>query len=322
MRVTAANPAGETAEFTLGSAVPGADARYLRAGERVFTVKAEYAELFDAGFTDLLRLDAMPDLLPSELVSLLIEHDGFSLELLYDETGRYESYEDIFTWYVGRPYAAPTAADTRRAHALFYDVTGLYIYGCAAYRPESMAEYGFDAPLCRITLRWLESGEERTTRVTLGGVTQDGYVYVRFGDSDEVLLANASIARQIAQTVPSDLLPRQVCGVRLGTVTGLRVTAEGSERVFSGEALETPAFRRFYEALTELTSQVSAPDTVPGTPVFSAVFERSTAHDAHMTLAYYPYDDAYYLASFDGRKNQLVERRALDAVLELYAALP
>ncbi len=322
--VTASNAAGETAELEIGAEVPGTDARYVRSGGTVYTVGAAYAELFRTDFLSLLEWDSVADFLPGDLVSLCIEHSGFELELLYDESGQYESYEDIFTWFVGRPYDAPEAADTRLAHALYYDVTGLYIYGCAAYRPDSFSGYGFDEPMGRITLIYREEdGAEVTQTITLGGVTEDGYVYVRIDESDEVLLANASIARQLVQTVPSDLAPRQVCGILLETVTRLTVrTADAEERVFEGSALEEQSFASFYEALTEITSSTRAPDTeITGSPVLEAVFERNTGHDAQMTLAYYEYSGEYYIASFNGRENQLVSRSVLDEVLELYRAL-
>ena len=41
-----------------------------------------------------------------------------------------------------------------------------------------------------------------------------------------------------------------------------------------------------------------------------------------MTLSYYRYDETRALAVFNGRRSQLVESFALDAVLELYAAIP
>ena len=322
--VTASNLAGESAVFQIGRETPAGDARYVLCGETVYLADTEDCAAFDYGFLELLAYDGMPDLLPSELKSLRIERGSFELELLYDETGAYPAYEDIFTWFIGRPYDTPVPADTRNAHALFYDVTGLYIYGCAAYRPDDYAAYGFDAPLCTAEVSYTdENGRVQTVRVSFGSTTDDGFCYVRFEDSEQVLLANAAIVQSVAYTVPSDLLPRQVCGILLETVTRLTVTADGETRVFEGEALSGDAFGSFYTALTEIVATDTAPDTaLTDEPILTVAFERSTAHDAEMTLSYYRYDETRALAVFNGRRSQLVESFALDAVLELYAAIP
>ena len=315
--VTARNLAGESAEFRIGAAVPGESVRYVLSGESVYTVDAETASRFEVGLLDLLQYDSMPDILASELESLLIQRGSFELELLYDDTGAYPAYESIFEWFVGRPYETPTAADTRKAHALFYDVTGLYIYGCAAFRPESLADFGLDEPLCRaeIVYRDVDGHTEQTT-AAFGALRDDGMIYVRFDDSDQILLANGSIARQIAYTVPSDLLPRQVCGILLDTVTRLQITTGDGTVALEGDALQEESFVHTYEELTAITASDTAPDMQPaGDPVLAVEFERNTDHDAHMVLEYYPYDTYHYLAVFNGRKNQLVDCYALDTVL-------
>ncbi len=324
LSVTASNLAGETTTFLIGRETPAGDARYVLDGDTVYTVDTERCAAFDYGFLDLLACDAMPDILPSELSSLYIKRGGFELELLYDETGAYPAYEAIFDWYVGRPYDTPIPADTRNAHELFYDVTGLYFYGCAAYRPADYAAFGLDNPLCTVAVEYTdESGKVQTVRMSFGSVTDDGFIYVRFDGSDQVLLANAAIAQQIAYAVPSDLLPRQVCGILLDTVTHMTVTLDGAARSFEGAALKDTAFVSFYDTLTAIVASDTAPDTaLSGDPYFTVAFERSTDHDSKMTLSYYRYDDAYYLAVFNGRKNQLVDRYALDEALELYAAIP
>ena len=319
--VTASNPAGETAEIHIGSEVPGQASRYVLSGDTVYTVDADTASGFDVGLTDLLAWDCMPDILSSELDSLYIERGSFELELLYDDTGRYPAYESIFEWFVGRPFETPTAADTRKAHALFYDVTGLYIYGCAAFRPESLAAFGLEDPFFRTTVRYRDTGEDvHETTVAFGDVREDGFIYVRFDDSDQILLANASIAKQIAYTVPSDLLPRQICGILLDTVTRLHITAQAGEAVLEGDALHEKSFVRLYEALTAVVAAATAPDMTPQSdPVLTVEFERNTGHDSHMILQYYPYDDYHYLAVFNGRKNQLADRYELDAILDSLA---
>ncbi|MEA4822750.1 MAG: DUF4340 domain-containing protein [Clostridiaceae bacterium] len=321
--VTASNLAGEQATFRIGYETSAGDARYVLKGNTVYTVDTELCAAFDYGFLDLLAYDAMPDILPSELSSLYVERDGFELELLYDETDAYPAYEAIFDWYVGRPYDTPIPADTRNAHALFYDVTGLYFYGCAAYRPADYAAFGLDNPLCTVAVEYTdEAGTVQSVHLNFGSVTDDGFIYARFDGSNQVLLANAAIAQQIAYAVPSDLLPRQVCGILLETVTHMTVTLDGAVRSFEGDALEDTAFVSFYDTLTAIVASDTAPDTaLSGDPYFTITFERSTDHDSEMTLSYYLYDDAYYLAVFNGRKNQLVDRYALDEALELYTAI-
>ncbi len=324
IRVTARNAAGEAAALQIGSLTPGLDARYVLSDDRLYTVEAGIAGLFDSGLLDLLEYDRMPDVLASELVSLLIQRDSFELELLYDEEGQYPAYEHIFDWFIGRPFDTPQAADTRQAHALFYDVTGMYIYGCAAWRPADDAAYGLDKPLCRATVvyRNTDGVTQSTAAISFGSENADGFIYARFDGSDQVLLVNASIVRQIAYTVPSDLLPRQICGILLDTVTKLTVTTADGTHVFEGKTLADDGFIHTYEEMTAITEADRAPDTSPSeAPVLTVEFERDTDHDAQMTLFYYPYDARYYLAVFNGRKNQLVERQAVDEVLAEFAEL-
>ena len=123
-------------------------------------------------------------------------------------------------------------------------------------------------------------------------------------------------------SVPSDLLPRQICGILLDTVTKLTVTTADGTQSFEGKALAGDAFVRIYEELTAVTEAERAPDTaLPEEAVLTIGFERDTDHDSQMTLTYYPYDARYYLAVFNGRRNQLVERQKIDTILTEFAEL-
>lgn len=322
LTLTASNGAGESAVILLGNLTPAGDARYLLCDDTVYLVNADTCDRLDKTFEDLLAYDEMPDILPSDLVSLTILRDSQRLELFYDEKGFDGAYEQCFNWYIGSPFAEPVEADEKNAHSLFYDVTGLYFYDCAAFRTADLSPYGFDAPLCTAVIVWHDdTGDENTTTVVFGSETDDGYIYVRLDDSDMVLKANASIAHQIAYTAASDLLPRQVCAVSIDTVTELTVEYMGETRTFAGTALSTSDFTDFYTALCSLTSDERAPDSKPDSPYLTVRFRRNTDHDAEMTLCYYPYNEEYYLASFDGRQNQLVSAEMLDAVMELYTEL-
>jgi|GEM_PF-1689899 len=320
--LTASNLAGETVTLVFGDSTPTEEARYVLAGDTVYTVEASLAETVDCDFYDYLAYDEMPDILPSDLVSLTITRKDVRLELGYQAEGVRTAYEEGFYWYIGYPYEEPHEADELNAHSLFYDVTGLYFYECAAFRPDDLSVYGFDTPLCTADIVWRdEHGEEQTTTLIFGNEAEDGYIYVRFEGSDMVLLANASIANQIAYSAAADLLPRQVAAIHLETVTSLTVSTSEGERTFSGEQLQGEAFAKFYEALTALESSARSPEITPDTPVLTVKFSRNTDHDAEMTLIYYAYDEAYYLANFDGRRDQLVEAYMLESVLELYQAI-
>ena len=322
LTVTASNGAGENAIIVLGSLTPSGDTRYLLCGDTVYLVDRETCAKFDKTFNDLLAYDEMPDILPSDLVSLTILRDGKRLELFYDENGFDGAYERCFNWYIGAPFEEPVEADEKNAHSLFYDVTGLYFYDCAAFRPADLSPYGFDAPLCTAEIVWRDdAGDENATTVVFGRETDNGYIYVRLDASDMVLKANASIARQIAYTAASDLLPRQICAVSIDTVTELTVEYSGTTRTFAGTALSAADFTDFYIALCSLTSEERAPDSTPDSPYLTIHFRRNTDHDADMTLTYSPYNEEFYLASFDGRQNQLVSAAMLDAVMELYAEI-
>jgi len=316
LSVTAKTAAGESIHIAFGNETSGGNV-YAYA-DQLYTVLPEYRDVFDYGFLDLLQYDAMPDLLPSELVSLTVQRGNLMLELFYRADGSDTAYEDIFDWFIGYPYDELTAADTRKAHALFYDVTGLYIYGCAAYKPQDLSVYGLDVPFLSATVVYDLGEGEQTTVLSVGNETGDGYAYVRFDDSDLVLLANAAITRSIGYTAPSDLLPRQVCGIDLATVTKFTATVGGETYTFEGEALKEAKFISWYRELTAVLSTTSAPDTTPGDVYMTFVFERNTTHHQTMTLSYHIYDSNYYLAVFDGRRSQLVDAYTVEDIAECF----
>jgi hypothetical protein len=75
------------------------------------------------------------------------------------------------------------------------------------------------------------------------------------------------------------------------------------------------------EATPTATPQATPEATVPPKPYLTIVFDRNTSNFKQLELRILPYDSSFYEAQFNGETGLLVNRRDVETLVELLAAI-
>jgi len=329
--------AGETLRLTFGGINPATSQVYARLDNAptLYLLDAALPELFDYHFLDILTPDAPPDITSRDLDCITISRGERTLELYYSEEAVETAYSSAFNWFVGRPYDVMTPADTIKSHQLFADVTNLYIYGVAAFRPDAdeLTEMGLADPAAVITVDYVLDGVRHQSVLNIGSSNADARTHVQYADSEMVLLVDANLMESIIYTSGSSLLPDAVCLIEQETVQSFSVmqgdtmreyvlTDKGDELtqevwVCNDDPIDSALISNFFSFLNDMTSIKDAPDTTPGEAYASIRFLRSTNNFQDMTLTFHHYDADMLLVSFDNRTRLLVSVEEVDSLFML-----
>lgn len=324
---------GKQVKLTFGGVNEVTSQVYARINDEttLYMLDVSVADSFCLGFLDLIQTDAPPDIAAYELDRITITRGNHILELSYHPSGLPTAYSTAFTWFIGKPYDELSPADTRKSHALFNDITNFYIYGCVAYQPdaESLESMGLISPRASITVEYTLDGKTLSRTFHVGAKYDETKAYIRFEDSDQILLADAGLMESIIYTSGSSLLPDAVCLIEQGTVTDFTVEQDGRSVHYvatsdgytrDGEAFSADAVDRFFACLNDMASIKDAPDNNPSEIYASIRFLRSTQNHNDMTLTFYRFDADTLLVGFDGRTKLLVWQADVDAMLALLEA--
>lgn len=189
--------------------------------------------------------------------------------------------------------------------------------------------------------------EERTTTypfvLRIGDGTEEG-AYTMLNGSDMVYLIDAETADALRYASYASLRPSALCDMGWDTVNRLEVTAGGVDTAISfdiqevettdengetvtetaplytadGAELDSDAVEAVLDAIADLTITGQASGGAgTGTALAQFTFHREGEALSRLTLALYEYDAGSCLASFHGEDGLLVERSAVDSLLDL-----
>ena len=190
-----------------------------------------------------------------------------------------------------------------------------------------------------------ESEDSAATQGTfvlvVGSQAQDGSYYAQPQGSDRVYTLSSSTVEQLLSASTASLAPDDVILMDWDTVDSIDVTYAGQTCTIAisrtvgddgeeettctidGVEILTREVENLTDALDALEAEGEATDPLPEGSVaeISFTFHRSTETYADMTLSLIPYDNSFYLVSFNGQERLLVNKNDVADLIDLYTGI-
>lgn len=347
----AVDGSGEGADGSDGAA-DGSDGG---AGD-AYIVDGTLASAFALTVADLYEQEEGPQVETSDVDSLALTRSDGTLTLNHRPEGSDASYTDDYTWFADDGNGEQ-AADSTSAQTLVGLVNDVAWASCvdATYEEADAATYGFDVPTLTATLTYTveedeEAGEDATEAdapaqqtyvLVVGAQVEDGSYYAQPQGSDRVYTLNSSTVEKLLAATAAGLAPDDVILMDWDTVDSIDVTYAGQTRTIvisrttddEGEEETTYTvdgvevlpreIENLTDALDALETEGEATDSLPegSTAEISFTFHRSTETYADMTLSLIPYDNSFYLVSFNGQERLLVNKNDVADLISLYVGI-
>ncbi|MCL2539686.1 MAG: DUF4340 domain-containing protein, partial [Oscillospiraceae bacterium] len=333
--VTVTSYGGDEYEYTVGSYNDLISRYYLLTGdsEQIHVVEQGFVNVFMPGLYDMIIMDTPPSFFTSAITGFEITAKGRTTRFEYCENGRPEQYSNAVTWFISNDEVADYPAGTNYViNLLAYTGAGMELDACVLYgaKKEDLAKYGLDDPIT-VSVDYLDGTVRRNVRYYIGDKAEEQY-YMMYDGSDKVYLISSEIAKNITRTDLEAFRSSAVTLVKLETVNKLTVSSPGERYVITvekgtpsgielyyvnGVEVSVRKVRDFYFTFYHLDEEVVLPQAaeIKEAPFVSIEFERNTADFSYMKLEFIPYDANFYLVSFNGRSDQLVGLRKVEAIL-------
>lgn len=198
----------ESATFFVGSQNTHTQQYYFaKEGEStVYTIDSSFLPAFDYSLFDLAVLDKTPSVTPSEIDKVILKQSGE--EIVFE--GKTVTADET----QAREYTVNgKAADKEKAESYFYSINSVLFDGCAAFKPESLSDYGLSSPDASIEVFYTKQpgeGEaqpsQESFKLLIGGGSQDGERYVMLQDSNMICTMQAQSATDLTAIFESDFL--------------------------------------------------------------------------------------------------------------------
>lgn len=346
---------GEKKTYTFGEINQMTGGYYFRTdeGENVYLVPSSVLSAFTKRTVDLIKLDEIPAVDTSNLLSASLSLPGKEPVALTRLAEGYTGYHTQYSCFSVKGDKEKTPADSALGDQFFSLIASLSLKNYYDYAPdaETEASYGLGADkkaLLKVDYAELldSSTEEDTITQTvtrsftleIGSQTPDGGVYARLGDSDMICSINAADSDLLLSYADADLSSRDIFGLDFESVGKLTLSFGGEQYTVSyrdneddyffenedeskSRNAEVDAFSAFYQALTELKAERIDDSLAAGEEVlrFGAdlVNDDGTAN-GNVTLSLSRIGEEGYLASFDGHTGLFC---AADAVTPIFTKL-
>lgn len=200
-RVTLTTADGETV-VRFGDDNPLGTGRYCAPDSGgVYLADTTALDALTTDVMDFIKTEEVPDM--TDTVGFRIESSGTTVQVL--SRGQDENSLDGFAWQneAGEPL------DTAGVESTLAYLTGLSYLRCAAYAPQSLAEYGLDTPQATVRVTYRdEQGQEAEMAWRLGAQTDDGF-YASPEGSEYVYVIDAALAQAVLNAAGTDFSANQ-----------------------------------------------------------------------------------------------------------------
>lgn len=312
--------------------------RYVDIGDgNVYLVKDDPLDYFDAGLSDMILHDEVPDF---GQVNRIEFSGAADYGISYEKDGG-GSYRDSDVYYASHG-GNQVPLDTTRVTSYLNELGHLSLTNYVTYSAteEELQGYGLDRPELTVSVEYQDAGETARTFVLNlsrdpaerdGGEGGTATAYARVGDSPIVYqISSASCAALMAASY-DDLRHREVLPADFADIAQLDIALEGQTytltsekrggaRAFSylGEELE---IARLQNALVALSAD-SFTDEAPGQKQeVSLTVHLDQGGEPTVQIDLYRYDGAHCLAVVDGEPASLVDRSAVVDLIEAVHAI-
>ena len=341
----------ESWEIALGDYSTMDAQRYVSLGDgKVYLVTTDPLDYFDAGLSDLIDHDDIPQFDQAEALTLEGED---SLQVVREEDSSHTYCSDDVYFRQEGEQLLPL--DTSRVDSYLDDISGLDLTDYMTYNAsqEDLAVYGLDDPELTVTVDYTDeegaagtftlsvsrdpqerkSAEEETeeTEEDEDEDEEEITAYVRVGQSEIVYRIGGSSYEALMECGYDDLRHREVFTADFTSVTGFNITlegesytitseGEGEDRTFfyGEEELETDDLQSALEDLSasEFTSQ--EPDQKEE---ISLTVYLDNENFPQVRIELYRYDGERCLAVVDGEPVSLVPRSSVVDLVEAVNAI-
>ncbi len=322
----------------------------------VYMVGSDVRDALDVSIYDVLSFDELPEIGTSSVRKITWEKDGRKLEYTYYPSGNSADYTTGYNWYLSVDGAPAFAVDKGFGTDIEQAVSERMLLEAVAYDNSRDAEYGLDAP-GTLRIDYIVSEEitdsetsagstvtrEASYVLQLGGVDEEGCIYVRTPDSRTVYLISHSDAFAQMTDPDEDLVrPGEIISPEISRIDSITFSGGGKTlavelthvdgtttyRLADGSALDYEKYSALMDALTALsatsfTSVLEADPSVPQDVEFSVAFRFNAGDVSEAVLEIRGYTESYRRAVFMGRDSQLITAeaaRGLSELLEAYFA--
>jgi len=331
----------------------------LGESDKVYTIGPELADEFSRKLVELALTDTPPVIDKDSYKSLAVKSGDKTAEFKYLRDPADFFYTDMYNWFIVNPYDFAAAGTAKMNSLLSTATSGLEMVACADYKPslEALESYGLVSPRSDVridytvtkTLGTSASGavggtvvEDVYYRLLIGAERDEEYTYVLIEGSDTVgLVLSQSIAPLIGFDA-HNYLPVEVMLMDFNTVDSMDIVLDGKtyavkkEKAKVGDVEGQENFKttytingaegdayyieEFLKTIRLLTSESLASKEVNERPVLIVTFNRNTNNFKKMTIEFTPYDLNFYLVEFNGRREQLVNKRDVEKIIDLFGS--
>lgn len=315
--------------------------RYFSLGEgSVYITRQDILEPFNYDLLGLAKMETAPRMETLSAVTLT-RSDG-SGWTIRNRQGEHLTYSDSIRYFLDTANG-PLALDTELTESLIRKATDLEFTGCAAFKPENLAELGLDSPLLTVTVAY--SAPEAGVYTLEIGSAVSGKYYARILGSNAVYWMDAVPVNALRDSAPETLLPDEVLLLDMDTVTGITVrlaqetwhfTPQLADKQSTEAAEDTQGQTEIHwllngeetnlsqvlETLTTMASLGSARELTPElAQELEFTFETQDAFYPTVTLAFHRYSAKASIVTLNGEPTVLVSRSDAAALYEAVTAI-
>lgn len=315
--------------------------RYFSLGNgRVYITRQALLEPFDYDLLGLAKMETAPRMETLSTVTLTrADGSGWTIR---NRQGEHLTYSDSIRYFLDTANG-PLALDTELAESLIRKATDLEFTGCAAFKPENLAELGLDSPLLTVTVAY--SAPEAGVYTLEIGSAVSGKYYARISGSNTVYWMDAVPVNALRDSAPETLLPDEVLLLDMDTVNSVTIRLAQETWQFTPQVVDKQSTEaaedtqgqteirwllngtetNLSQVLETLTTMASLGSARALTPTLAQelkfTFETQDAFYPTVTLAFHRYSARASIVTLNGEPTVLVSRSDAAALYEAVTAI-
>ena len=328
---------------------------YFMLGEsdRVYTIGPELAQGFSRKLVELALVDAAPEIDKDAYKMFTIYSGEKKTRFQFLRDGQDHFYTDMYNWFIIEPYDFAAAGTAKMNYLVSKATSNFEMAACADYKPsdEALEAYGLVLPRAKAIIDYTVTKtvgtsmtgaaatvvEDMSYSLLIGAQRDEEFTYVMIEGSDTVGLVLTEDVSVFIDLDAHDYLPVEIMLMDILTVERMDVVLDGKthtvkmnaksgqepqngEIAYTIDGREADAYcvEEFFKTIRMLTSESLATKEITDKPSVSVTFYRNTDNFKLMTIDFFPYDLNFYLVEFNGRREQLVNKRNVEKMTELF----
>lgn len=345
----------------IGDKNPSTEDTYVYLGQdtaTVYTVSADLAATFSGSIYDFAKGEEYPEIIATDITQVKIEKSKNGYTLTSDGSSS-------TSWVVKDENGEENEADTTSAGTLQSTVAGFQFSKYYEYNCEDWKIYGLDEPEMILSVTYKEktteedteenseedSSEEtpteKTIRLQVGNLAEDGNYYVRLGDSKEVHGMSQGAIETLLDGKAFDYWNKGIEGINIGDLDHLDVTYNGkiytlkrivtekekeaeteedaetvteTKYYVNDEEVKSEDFMDFYRETLNMVCQNRLEEDIPEKEPELVLHYEGTKGET-VTVSYIPRDASFYTVENQQGTYGIVNKMSVKDLIEKLAIL-